>query len=83
MQGVALVRLVDRHHVLLAVPGVAAAVQAIRPGGQHLPAHTADHLVGVVAVEHGHAADLVHTQAAAVLDHHGVLVAVPDLDLLS
>jgi hypothetical protein len=78
---VALLRLVPRELVFAATELVVPLRDAVRPRQQHLTPATRAHLVLVVAVEAGSAADGVAAQRAAELDDGRPLVAELELDL--
>src|SRR5262249_18503729 len=62
---------------------VAAILQPVRPGDQHLPSPREAHLLGPVAVEKLTAPGGVCAKSPANLDDHGTLMRGRDLDLLS
>ena len=73
----------ERELMTLAVELVAAVLDAVRPGHQHLASSRGALLVRAVAVQHFPVADRERAEASADLDDHCSLVAEGDLDLLS
>ena len=83
MNGVVVLRLGQGELVPPPVELVAPVLQPVRPWGQHLAAPGGARRVERVAVEEIPAACRVRAEAAADLDHHGPLVGVDELELLT
>jgi hypothetical protein len=62
---------------------IAAVLNPVRPGEQHLPAARGAHLLGGVSVEEIAVAHGVGAESAAELGVYGALVVEPELDLLA
>src|SRR5262249_34508917 len=76
-------RLVQRQLIAASVELVAAILQPVRPGDQHLPPRRGAHLLGPVAVDKFPAANGICAQSPANLDDHGALMLGRDFELLA
>jgi hypothetical protein len=81
VDGVLLLRLVERHLVLVAVPDVATGVEPVGPGEQQLAPRRGGKVVHGVPVQHVDPVVLVAAQTPAELDHHRSMRTPADLVL--